>query len=166
MLLEEEICSDHRGSFEVFWESEWSGIIPINFSLTSAHHSFNRLSRTLRGLHYQANPYEQAKLVSCVAGKIFDVVVDLRKDSESFLEWSSLEMAAGSGKTLFIPRGCAHGFVTLEENTTTAYLIDGEYKPEFARSVRWNDPELDIDWPTSEPILSERDKTAPLVNQL
>lgn len=166
LLVQEKVFRDQRGAFEVFWESEWSGILPVNFSVTSAHHSYNRFAGTLRGLHYQAAPYQQAKLVSCVSGKVFDVVVDLREESETFLEWAAVELEAGSGKTLFIPRGCAHGFVTLEDNTTVAYLIEGEYRPDSAKIVRWNDPQLAIVWPINEPILSVRDKNAPLVNQI
>ncbi|GMR05492.1 MAG: dTDP-4-dehydrorhamnose 3,5-epimerase [Gammaproteobacteria bacterium] len=164
-LLEEEVFQDNRGSFEVFWESEWVTDLLPDFSITSAHHSYNRKSGTIRGLHYQASPDQQTKIVSCVAGKVWDVVVDMRKNSTTYLKWSTVELEAGTGRSLMIPGGCAHGFVTLMDCTTIAYLIDGEYEPSSARTVRWDDPLLNIPWPVSDPILSERDRNSPMICQ-
>ncbi len=116
---------------------------------------------TLRGFHFQKSPYGQAKLVSCVSGKALDVIVDLRRDSSSFGNWHATELEAASGKSIYIPAGCAHGFLTLEPNTTIAYLIEGEYLPQAGRVLRWNDPKLAVAWPVTDPILSDKDAAAP-----
>ncbi len=164
-LLENEVFQDKRGSFEVFWESEWITDFLPDFSITSSHHSYNKKSGTIRGLHYQASPDKQTKIVTCVAGKVWDVVVDMRKDSTTYLNWSAVELEAGTGRSIMIPKGCAHGFATLVDCSTIAYLIDGEYKPDSARAVRWNDPLLNIPWPVSDPILSERDRISPMISK-
>lgn len=160
-LLEAPVFKDARGAFEVFWETDDLVKTGISFKPVSAHHSYNLLKGTLRGMHYQMAPYGQAKLVSCVAGAAYDVMVDLRAASPTYLSWKAVELSAGSGKSIYIPAGCAHGFVTLQDNTIIAYLIEGEYRPAAAGTVRWNDPAIGIEWPISNPILSERDKTAP-----
>jgi dTDP-4-dehydrorhamnose 3,5-epimerase len=160
------ICSsnnfqDARGIFESGWEKADFDKANISFNPGSACHSYNHKKGVLRGMHYQSSPYPQSKLVSCVSGKVFDVLIDLRPHSPTYLLWDSAELSAGSGKSVFIPAGCAHGFVTLEENSTVFYLIEGDYNPSVAGTVRWNDSRISINWPIADPILSERDKNAP-----
>jgi len=111
----------------------------------------------LRGLHFQLPPNEQAKLLRVVKGKIFDVIVDLRKKSETFGKRESFELSSENFEMIFIPRGFAHGFVTLEDDTEIIYKVDNFYAPESDSGIIWNDPDLNIDWPTQEPILSEKD---------
>jgi len=152
---------DARGAFEVFWEAADLVAAGIVFAPVSAHHSYNEKTGTLRGLHYQKPPHGQAKLVSCVNGRVWDVAVDLRPNSPTYLHWEATELSAASGCALYIPAGCAHGFVTLTEHATLAYLIEGDYQPAAAGTLRWDDPAVGIDWPVREPILSERDRLAP-----
>jgi dTDP-4-dehydrorhamnose 3,5-epimerase len=159
------VFEDLRGGFEVFWETADLTAEGLAFTPVSGCHSYNRSAGTLRAFHYQRSPHGQAKLVSCVAGKVWDVVVDLRPNSPTFRQWVSIELSAGDGKCVYIPEGCAHGFVTLEDNSTLAYLIQGSYVPEASAVVRWDDPNLAVPWPVDEPILSEKDRTAPLLVQ-
>lgn len=156
-LFEASVFTDSRGSFEVFWEQADFAGAGLLFNPSNAHHSYNARGGTIRAFHFQRPPHGQSKLVSCVSGRAWDVILDLRPESPSFRQWDSVELAATSGKSIYIPAGCAHGFVTLEENTTIAYLIEGDYRPDFAEVVRWNDPSLGIDWPVSDPIISAKD---------
>lgn len=155
------VFTDSRGAFEVFWEQADFSSAGLLFTPSNAHHSYNARVGTIRAFHFQRPPHGQSKLVSCVSGKAWDVILDLRPESPSFRQWESVELTAASGKAVYIPEGCAHGFAALEDNTTIAYLIEGEYQPESAAVVRWNDPALGIAWPVSEPIISEKDRQAP-----
>lgn len=159
-LLEAAPYRDARGCFEVFWESDLLAASGISFTPSNAHHSYNDRAGTLRGMHFQRTPHGQAKLVSCVRGKFLDVIVDVRSGSPTYLRWAAVELSAASGRALYIPSGCAHGFVTLEDHSTVAYLIEGEYRPEAAATLRWDDPSVGIQWPVREPILSDRDRWA------
>ncbi len=163
-LLAAPFFADHRGGFEVFWEHDLLASTGIQFTPINAHHSYNLKSGTIRAFHYQAHPHGQAKLVSCVSGRIWDVMVDLRPDSSTRHQWSATELSPGDGKSVYIPAGCAHGFATLEDNSTVAYLIEGEYVPAASAVIRWNDPTLNVPWPVDNPILSEKDRTAPFLN--
>lgn len=159
-LMLSPLFRDSRGAFEAFWEQAELTVAGISFSPSNAHHSYNAKKGTIRAFHFQRLPLGQAKLVSCVAGKAWDVVLDLRPESSTFRKWDAVELSAACGKAVYIPAGCAHGFTTLEDNTTIAYLIEGEYRPEAAEVVRWDDPTLAIPWPVTEPILSDKDRDA------
>lgn len=152
---------DHRGTFDVFWNDEAVARAGIPFRPISACFSHNILPGTLRGMHFQKSPYEQAKLVSCVRGRAWDVIVDLRRDSRTFGQWCATELSAASGRAVLVPAGCAHGYVTLNEDTTIAYLIEGAYRPDAARVLRWDDDTVGIPWPNVAPTLSENDRSAP-----
>jgi dTDP-4-dehydrorhamnose 3,5-epimerase len=160
-VLETKVHQDSRGLFEVFWEEPMLAGQAASFCPTNAHHSYNTAAGTLRGIHYQKYPHGQAKLVSCVCGRIWDVMVDVRTDSPSFGKWHGSELQAGSGKSVYIPAGCAHGFVALENDSTLAYLIEGDYQPNAGRVLRWDDPLVGIDWPLTDPIMSDKDAAAP-----
>jgi dTDP-4-dehydrorhamnose 3,5-epimerase len=160
-LLTTPVFTDVRGSFEVFWEQSDLAAAGLSFSPSNAHHSYNTRAGTIRAFHFQRPPHGQAKLVSCVSGKTWDVILDLRPESPTFREWEAVELAAASGTAVYIPRGCAHGFATLQDNSTVAYLIEGEYRPESAAVVCWNDPALGVTWPALEPIISDKDRQAP-----
>jgi len=161
-----EMFEDGRGAFESIWEDHQAIIDGIEFVPSSANFSHNTNKMTLRGMHYQASPYGQSKLVICVSGKLWDVVVDLREESPTYKSWSAVELTARSGKALYIPRGCAHGFLTLKDNTTLSYLIEGRYLPEYSRVLNWNDPEIGIEWPHDNLIMSDKDKLAPTLAEL
>lgn len=163
-ILESKPHFDRRGIFEVFWEPGKGGDGGISIAPWGAYHSHNPQVHTLRGMHFQVEPHAQARLVSCVRGAVWDVMVDLRPDSASYLCWDAVELKEASGRSVYVPRGCAHGFLTLVEHSTVAYLIEGPYVPLSARTLRWNDPAIAIEWPLpahAQPLLSERDQTAP-----
>ena len=130
-------------------------------SFVQANISFNRLRGTLRGMHYQADPKPEPKLVRCTRGAIFDVAVDLRTDSPTFRCWTGRELTANNHRALFVPLGCAHGFVSLVDDTEVFYLMGAAYDPALARGVRWNDPAFAIDWPMQPTTLSDRDASYP-----
>ena len=145
--------NDARGNFRRLYEDD-TGRIWRNASL-----SHNPDAGTLRGLHFQASPHEEAKLVHCVAGRLFDVIVDMRPDSSTFQQAMHVELAMGEG--IFVPPGCAHGFQTLENDTTVLYHMDAPYVPEHAAGIQWNDPALAIPWPQKPRHLSEKDAKLP-----
>ena len=127
-----------------------------------ANVSLSRRAGTLRGLHYQEPPYEEAKLIHCTAGTVYDVIVDLRPTSATYGRWTAVELSAARGPLLYIPRGFAHGFQALVDNSQLNYLMSELYRPERARGIRWDDPALAIDWPScAERIVSARDLTFP-----
>ena len=155
---------DERGAFVLFWENEALLASGLTFNPNTCAFSHNLKSHTLRGLHSQRAPYEQSKFVMCSRGRIWDVIVDLRRDSPSYLDWAGVELTETSGLAVFIPPGYAHGFVTLSDDSTLTYLMDGVYQPDFAITVRWDDPTIKIEWPVSNPILSARDRTANFID--
>jgi dTDP-4-dehydrorhamnose 3,5-epimerase len=162
-LLTTPVFSDIRGSFEIFWEEGLLSSAKLSFKPVNAHHSYNSKAGTLRAFHYQKAPHGQTKLVSCVAGKVWDVMVDLRPESPTKHQWAASELSAGDGRSHYIPKGCAHGFVTLEDHSTVAYLIEGDYVPVASSLFRWNDPTIAVPWPVADPILSDKDRDAPLL---
>ena len=119
--------------------------------------------RVLRGLHYQKDPAAQAKLVRVSSGSIFDVAVDLRRGSPTYAQWEAYTLSAENGMMLFIPAGCAHGYAVLTEAATVAYKVTSEYSPSHDRGIRWNDPQIGVDWPISDPVLSPKDTDLPLL---
>jgi dTDP-4-dehydrorhamnose 3,5-epimerase len=161
MLVHCESALDSRGAFVTFWETSRSHTETLAFAPESAHHSFNQRAGTLRGLHFQRPPHEQAKLVTCASGRFWDVIVDLRPGSRSYMRWQGVHLAMNDGRAVFVPRGCAHGFITLKDETVVTYLIDGKHEPGAAAVVRWNDAAFGIEWPVAELFMSDRDRDAP-----
>jgi len=152
---------DERGFFARLWcqkEFEAKGLNP---KLVQCSVSVNTSKGTLRGMHFQAHPYEETKLVRCSKGAIYDVVLDLRPSSPRFREWFAAVLTADNRKAVYIPEGCAHGFMTLEDDTEVLYQITEFYHAESARGVRWNDPAFEITWPGAVEVISERDRTYP-----
>jgi len=164
-VIEVEPIYDKRGFFARTWSRDLFEAKGLNSSLSQISISFNMKRGTLRGLHYQEKPYQEAKLVRCTAGAIYDVVLDLRSDSRTFKQWTAVNLAASSRTAIYIPEGCAHGFQTLEDETEVLYQISEAYHPESARGVRWDDPNFDISWPLAERIMSERDESFPNFSQ-
>jgi dTDP-4-dehydrorhamnose 3,5-epimerase len=157
-LIEPELIPDDRGFFaRSFCKDEFQQL-GLETDIVQCNISYNKKKGTLRGMHYQIPPFEEAKIVSCTKGSIYDVVVDLRKDSPTYLHWHAEELSSDSFRMLYIPKGCAHGFQTLEDNCIVYYQMGEYYYPECARGVRWNDPALGIVWPVPAGIISVKDK--------
>jgi dTDP-4-dehydrorhamnose 3,5-epimerase len=160
VLLSQEKHHDERGFFARTWCTREFAEHGIDFSIVQRNLSFNRHEGTLRGLHFQAPPNAEGKLISCTHGSIFDVIVDIRPDSPTFLNSFSVVLSADDGQSLYAPPGFAHGFVTLTDNTQIDYLMSEFHEPSLAGGFRWNDPALKIEWPISEPAaISDRDAT-------
>jgi dTDP-4-dehydrorhamnose 3,5-epimerase len=159
--LEEHV--DERGSFARTWCSDEMAEAGLATELSQCSLSRNTRAGTLRGLHFQQAPHEEAKLVRCTRGAIFDVAVDLRHGSPTRGRWVGVELDPENGKALYVPQGCAHGFQTLADDSDVAYMISTPYAPGAAAGVRWDDPLLAIDWPAppGERTISERDRSLP-----
>ncbi len=160
-LVELEPIVDERGFFARSWCREEFRLRGLNPGLAQCSISFNRQKGTLRGMHYQDEPYPESKLVRCCLGVIYDVIIDLRPSSLSYRKWFGVELTAANRRMLYIPEGFAHGFQTLADDTEVFYQISEAYRPEYARGIRWNDPAFGIRWPVSEPILSPKDQSYP-----
>ncbi len=157
-IIDPDRLEDDRGFFaRVFCREEFKNH-GLNPNLVQCSISFNKKKGTLRGMHYQIKPYEEAKLVRCTQGCIYDVVIDLRPDSQTYTQWFAVELNAENRKMIYIPEGMAHGFQTLEDNTEVFYQMSKEYHAESARGVLWNDEVFDIQWRIENPILLEKDK--------
>jgi len=157
-----EPAVDERGDFaRIFCAREFAGRgLMDSFVQLSVSRNVNR--GTVRGLHFQAAPHGETKLVRCTRGAVFDVVVDLRRGSATRGRWGAIELSASARNAVYVPAGCAHGFQTLEPDSEVEYLITPEYVPSAARGIRWNDPSLAIDWPiTDEVTISARDRELP-----
>ena len=156
-VIEPEKLEDERGFFaRTFCRKEFEGH-GLNPNLVQCNISFNKKRGTVRGMHFQVKPYEEAKLVSCLRGAIYDVIIDLRPNSPTYRQWVAVELSGENFRLLYIPEGFAHGFQTLEDNTEGFYQMSEFYHPECARGVRWNDPAFGIQWPLHITIISERD---------
>jgi dTDP-4-dehydrorhamnose 3,5-epimerase len=154
-----DLQQDQRGFFARSWcEAEFASR-GLNSRLVQCNISFNASKGTLRGLHYQEQPHQEAKLVRCTQGAVYDVAVDLRPESPSFKSWHAAVLSAENRRMLYIPEGCGHGFLTLADQTEIFYQMSEFYRPESARGVRWNDPAFQIEWPEEVKVISERDRT-------
>ena len=160
-IIEPERMEDGRGFFARSWCEREFAAHGLDPQCVQCNISFNKKSHTLRGLHYQAAPCEEAKLVRCTMGAIYDVIVDLRPDSPTFRQWFSVELTAENRTMLFIPKNFAHGFLTLQDNTEVFYQMSAFYAPEYARGIRWNDPAFRITWPAEVRVIAERDRNYP-----
>ncbi|UCH72689.1 MAG: dTDP-4-dehydrorhamnose 3,5-epimerase [Rhodospirillales bacterium] len=160
-VVEREARSDERGSFARTYCAREFGAAGLELRVAQTNLSANTRKGTLRGMHYQAHPNPDPKLVSCLRGAIFDVAVDLRPDSPAYRDWFGVELTDSNGLALFVPAGCAHGFLTLRERTEVGYLMGEFYVAELARGVRWNDPAFGIEWPGQPAVISQRDASYP-----
>lgn len=152
---------DDRGNFVRIWCAREFAAAGLSAELAQCSIAVNRHRGTLRGLHYQTAPYEEAKLVSCIKGAIYDVVVDLRPDSPSYLRWIGMELREDSRDMIYVPPGCAHGYQTLVDDARLAYYIGSYYEPSASRGVRYDDPTFSIEWPLPISLISDRDKGYP-----
>jgi dTDP-4-dehydrorhamnose 3,5-epimerase len=162
-VVEPEVFKDNRGWFGEMYNQEKLKQLGIDADFVQDNSSFTVARGTLRGLHFQNNPYAQAKLAWCTRGAVLDVVVDLRKDSPTYKQWVAVELTEANQKQLFIPKGLAHGFLTLTDNVNFQYKVDNYYNQPAERGIRFNDPEIGVEWGIDDPILSAKDQTSPLL---
>ena len=161
LILEPKVFGDARGWFMESWSKKKMEDAGIFVDFGQDNHSFSAEKGTLRGLHYQLNPMAQAKLLRVSRGTIFDVAVDIRRGSPTYAKWVGIELSAENHRQLFIPRGFAHGFITLTNDVEVLYKADNLYAPEYDGNIRWDDPEIGIKWPIAPVVLSEKDAAAP-----
>lgn len=162
-LLDPVVHGDHRGFFMESYNETIMHDLGINYKFIQDNQSLSAESGVLRGLHYQLNPKAQTKLVRVISGAIYDVIVDIRKDSPTFGQWQGFILSEYNKRQLLVPQGFAHGFCTIVPNTQVLYKVDEYYSPEHDRGILWNDPALGIDWPINKPILSDKDTRHPLL---
>ncbi|MFC7679250.1 dTDP-4-dehydrorhamnose 3,5-epimerase [Paenibacillus sp. GCM10028914] len=162
-LIEPVVHGDNRGFFMESYNEDLFKQNGINHNFIQDNHSLSAEPGVLRGLHYQLNPKAQTKLIRVLTGAIYDVIVDVRKSSPTFGQWIGVILSEHNHRQLLVPKGFAHGFCTLVPNTQVLYKVDEYYSPEHDRGILWNDPSLAIDWPTSSPILSDKDQRHPLL---
>lgn len=162
-VLEPVVHGDHRGFFMESYNDSLFKQHGITYNFIQDNQSLSAEAGVLRGLHYQLNPKAQTKLIRVLTGAIYDVIVDIRKSSPTFGQWVGVILSEHNHRQLLVPKGFAHGFCTLVPNTQVLYKVDEYYSPENDRGILWNDPALGIDWPTSNPTLSDKDQRHPLL---
>jgi len=164
LVVEPTVFGDHRGWFmETYSEAKFKEL-GLDLTFAQDNQSYSAVKGTLRGLHFQLNPKAQSKLVRCTRGSIFDVAVDIRQGSPTYGQWFGIELTAENKKQLLIPKGFAHGFMTLTEDVEVQYKCDELYAPECDGGIRWNDPGIGVEWPLHvTPVLSAKDEAAPLL---
>lgn len=166
VLLEPKVHEDNRGwFFESFSKIEMVDN-EININFIQDNHSFTKEKNTIRGIHLQKSPYGQAKLVRCTKGEILDFAIDLRKESSTYKDWISVKLTSDNKKQLYIPAGFGHAFITLTDDTEVQYKVDSPYKPDMEITIKWDDPSLNINWGTNNPILSVKDRNAVYLDNL
>ena len=164
-IIDLEPVTDERGWFSRTFSKDEFGQIDHTKEWVQMNHSFTTTKGTIRGMHYQLPPFREIKMVRCIAGAVFDVVIDIRKGSETFLQWVGVELTAANKKMLYIPEGFAHGFQTLTDNCELLYRHSEFYKPGAESGIRYDDPLIDIKWPTTLTVISDRDRTHVLLNE-
>ncbi len=157
-IIDPELITDERGFFARSFCKEELQKQGLETDIVQCNISYNKKKGTLRGMHYQVPPFEEAKIVSCTKGSIYDVVVDLRRDSPTFKKWVAAELSEKNFKMVYIPRGCAHGFQTLDNNSIVYYQMTEYFHPECARGLPWDNLSIGIVWPVPDMIMSEKDK--------
>ncbi|MFC5469722.1 dTDP-4-dehydrorhamnose 3,5-epimerase [Cohnella suwonensis] len=160
-VIEIDPIEDERGFFARSWCKEEFIEHGVHLDFVQCNISYNKKKGTLRGMHFQAKPYEEAKLVRCTRGAIYDVIIDLRPDSNTFKRWAAVELTSENRKMLLVPAGFAHGFQTLEDDTEVFYHMSEYYHSESAGGIRWDDPVFKMKWPLIDPIISCKDKEYP-----
>jgi dTDP-4-dehydrorhamnose 3,5-epimerase len=160
-VLDLELHSDERGFFARSWCEREFKEHGLNPRLVQCNLSFNRHKGTLRGMHYQQAPFAEAKLVRCIRGALYDVIIDLRPESPTYKQYFGVELTPDNRRALYIPEGFGHGFLTLEDDTEVFYQMSEFYSPEHARGIRWNDRAIGIEWPAEVRVISQRDREYP-----
>lgn len=162
-LIEPVVHGDHRGFFMESYNEKLMHENGIMHDFIQDNHSLSAEPGVLRGMHYQLNPKAQTKLIRVISGSIYDVILDIRKDSPTFGQWQGFILSDANKRQLLVPQGFAHGFCTLAANTQVIYKVDQYYSPEHDRGIAWDDPSLNIDWPVSSPVLSDKDTRHPVL---
>jgi len=165
MILEPRIFTDARGWFYESWAAGKLKQAGLSSEFVQDNHSYSAVKGTLRGLHFQVNPKAQAKLVRCTRGAILDVAVDLRSGSPTWRQWVAVELSETNHRQLLVPKGFAHGFLTLTDAVEVQYKVDEYYSLECDRSIRWDDPDIAVNWGANNPILSDKDAQAPFLRE-
>ncbi|MGK5594541.1 MAG: dTDP-4-dehydrorhamnose 3,5-epimerase [Parachlamydiaceae bacterium] len=160
-LIDLEKKGDERGFFARFFCTKEFGNYHLETNFIQVNNSLSAKKGTLRGIHYQLAPKSEVKIVRCIQGALFDVIVDLRPDSETFGQWFGAELSAENRRMMYVPRGFGHAFLTLENDTEALYMVSEAYSPECERGLRWDDPRFNIEWPTTPVVISEKDKNHP-----
>ncbi|MDR3552932.1 MAG: dTDP-4-dehydrorhamnose 3,5-epimerase [Clostridia bacterium] len=163
LIIEPEVFGDARGWFMETWSQKKMEELGIHIEFVQDNQSFSAQQGTLRGLHFQKDPMAQTKLLRCTRGSILDVAVDLHRSSHNYRKWVAVELSSENKRQLFIPKGFAHGFLTLTPDVEVQYKVDEFYSPECDRSIRFDDPEIGVEWGVENPILSKKDLSAPLL---
>lgn len=166
VILEPQVFGDHRGFFMESWNKRRMEEAGLFYDFVQDNHSSSTVKGTLRGIHFQKGEMSQAKLVRCVRGAVLDVAVDLRKNSPTYKKWVAVELSAENKKQLLIPRGFGHGFLTLTDHVEFMYKADNYYAPEADAGIRWNDPDINVNWGIEAPILSEKDAKNPFLKDI
>ncbi len=162
-VIHPKLLQDDRGGFSrIFCKDEFKKISHQK-EFVQFNHSFNVRKGTVRGMHYQEPPHSEIKLIRCIKGSVYDVIIDIRKSSSTFLQWFGVELSAENRNMIYVPEGFAHGFQTLEENSELLYHHTGFYEPTAERGIRFNDPELKINWPIEVTSISQKDENYPLL---
>ena len=164
-IIDIEKTNDKRGFFARTWDKNIFEQKGLNSNLAQCNISFNKKKGTLRGMHYQEHPYQEAKLVRCTRGKVYEVMIDLRKNSPTFKQWEAVELCADQHKMLYIPEGMALGFQTLEDNTELFYQMSQFYMPEYSKGLKYDDPSLKILWPLRITVISQKDKSWKFIDE-
>lgn len=165
-ILVPKVFGDHRGFFMESWSRRTMEEAGFFYDFVQDNHSLSTVKGTLRGIHFQKGDKAQAKLVRCVRGAVLDVAVDLRHDSPTYKQWIGVELSEENKKQLLIPRGFGHGFVTLTDHVEFLYKADNYYAPEADGGIRWNDPDIGVDWGIEHPVLSEKDTKNPFLKDI
>lgn len=160
-VLEIKKLEDERGFFGRSWCANELSEYGLKTDLAQANTSFSKKKGTIRGMHYQLDPFQETKLVRCTRGAIYDVIIDLRPDSPTFKQWIGVELTQDNYKMLYVPEDFAHGFITLEDNSEVTYLVTQFYTPGAEAGIRWNDPLFNINWPVEPTVISEKDRNHP-----
>ena len=166
VVIEPKVFGDNRGFFMESWNKQKMASMGLNCDFVQDNHSYSALKGTMRALHLQKGDAAQAKLVRCIRGVVLDVAVDLRRGSPNYKKWVAVELSADNKKQLFIPRGFAHGFVTLTDDVEFLYKADNYYMPSAEIGIRWNDADIGVGWGIDEPILSDKDRINPFLVEI
>ena len=158
-IIENKKCEDERGFFLRFWDANEFSKSGLNPNLAQCNTSYTKIKGTIRGLHYQISPHEESKLIWCIKGEIFDVIVDLRPESKTFKKWFSIQLTSDNYKMLYVPEGFANGFQSLKDEVKIFYQNSQYYASESERGIRWNDPTFNINWPLKPTLISKKDKS-------
>ncbi len=163
VIVEPDVFGDNRGFFMESWSQRTFEEAGLHYTFVQDNHSSSSVKGTLRGIHFQRGEMSQAKLVRCARGSVMDVAVDLRPESPTYKQWVAIELSEENKRMLMIPRRFGHGFVTLTDDVEFLYKADNFYAPEYDGGIRWNDPELGIDWGVENPVLSAKDQVSPFL---